>query len=321
MGDDGRWSHWSAPLEFTTVDPNLQPYLDGLVISEVMYNPAADNQELEFIEVRNVGPSALDLSDVRFSNGIEFSFAGSSITSLAAGTYALVVRNLAVFEAHYGANLPVAGEYRLSASNNLSNAGERVTLSLGADSIIRDFSYRDSLPWPRGADGTGYSLVLSAPESLPDHSLAANWRSSALPDGNPGISDAIPAFTGDPHRDGDRDGLAALLEHALGGDPAAAESELVPAASVMNLEVEGTFDTYLTISARRALGADDVVLVAQISENLLDWSSAPERVVLVSEVPNADGTSTMTWRSARPIAEAPHEFLRMEASIPRFPFR
>jgi hypothetical protein len=89
----------------------------------------------------------------------------------------------------------------------------------------------------------------------------------------------------------------------------------------MNLEVEGTFDAYLTISARRVLGADDVNLVAQISENLVDWSSAPERVVLVSEIPNADSTSTMTWRSARPIAEAPHEFLRMEASIQRFPFR
>lgn len=314
MGSDGRWSHWSAPLEFTTIDPDLQPYLAGLVISEVMYNPADDNQELEFIEVRNVGSSALDLSDVRFSNGIEFSFAGSNITSLAAGASALVVRNLAVFEAHYGANLPVAGEYRLSASNNLSNAGERVTLSLGADSIIRDFSYRDNLPWPRGADGAGYSLVLSAPESLPDHSLAANWRSSALPDGNPGSSDAIPAFTGDPHRDDDRDGLAALLEHALGGDPATAESELIPAASVMNLEVDGTFETYLTISTQRVLGADDVVLVAQVSENLIDWSSAPERVVLVNEVPNADGTSTMTWRSARPIAEAPRGFLRMQVS-------
>jgi len=320
-GDDGRWSHWSAPLEFTTADPNLQPYLTGLVISEVMYNPADDNQELEFIEVRNVGPSTLDLSDVRFSNGIEFSFAGSSITSLAAGSRALVVRNQTVFEAHYGANLPVAGEYRLSASNNLSNSGERVTLSLGADSIIRDFSYRDNRPWPRSADGTGYSLVLRAPESLPDHGLAVNWRSSALPDGNPGSSDALPEFTGDPHRDDDQDGLMALLEHALGGDPATAESELVPAASVMNLEVEGTFDNYLTISARRMLGADDVTLMAQISGNLVDWSSAPERVVLVSEVPDADGTSIITWRSARPIAEAPQEFLRIEASIQRIPLR
>ncbi len=319
--DDGRWSHWSAPLEFTTGNPDLELYLAGLVISEVMYNPANDNQELEFIEVRNVGPLTLDLTNVRFSNGIEFSFAGSSITSLAPGTSALVVRNLAVFEAHYGINLPVAGEYRLSTSNNLSNSGERVTLSLGADGIIRDFRYGDSLRWPRGADGTGYSLVLRAPESLPDHSLAVNWRSSALPDGNPGNSDAIPAFTGDPHRDDDLDGLTALLEHALGGDPDTAEPELIPAASVMNLEVEGTFDAYLTISARRVLGADDVNLVAQISENLVDWSSAPERVVLVSEVPNADSTSTMTWRSARPIAEAPHEFLRMEASIQRFPFR
>jgi hypothetical protein len=68
------------------------------------------------------------------------------------------------------------------------------------------------------------------------------------------------------------------------------------------------------------VGPGKVVVVGE-SQNLLDWSSAQERVVLVSEIPNGDGTSTMTWRSARPIAEVPHEFLRMEASILRFPFR
>ena len=310
---DGRWSHWSAPVEFSTVDPDLQPYLEGLVISEIMYNPAADNQELEYIELMNVGSSNLDLSDVRFSNGIEFSFAGSAITSLAPGARVLVVRNLAAFEAESGDNLPVAGEYRLANSNNLSDAGERLTLSFGAASHIRDFVYQDTLPWPKAADGTGYSLVLIAPESVPDHAIATNWRSSTQPGGSPGDSDALPAFTGDPQSDLDHDGLVALLEHALGSNPTAVEPALVPKASVANIEVEGTFDSYLTISAQRNLGADDVFLTAQISDNLIDWHSDAEHVILLSEVPNGDGTSTVTWRSAHPLAEVPHEFLRVQA--------
>ena len=38
--DSGRWSHWSAPLNFTTSAADLSQFSESLVISEVMYLPS-----------------------------------------------------------------------------------------------------------------------------------------------------------------------------------------------------------------------------------------------------------------------------------------
>jgi hypothetical protein len=45
--------------------------------------------------------------------------------------------------------------------------------------VIRSFTYDDEFPWPDSPDGLGDSLVLVAPATNPDHSLAANWRASS----------------------------------------------------------------------------------------------------------------------------------------------
>ena len=105
----------------------------------------------------------------------------------------------------------VAGMFR----GDLENDGEQIVLQAADGSTIRDFTYNDKHPWPESADGDGYSMVLIAPRTNPDHRNPFNWRSSVDADGSPGGGDAIP-FTGDPEADLDRDGLTALLEHALG---------------------------------------------------------------------------------------------------------
>ena len=66
--------------------------------------------------------------------------------------------------------------------------------------------------------------------------------------------------------------------------------------------------------SRRNLAADDVVLSAQVSDDLVTWKSGSGFTVLVREIPGNDGTSTMTWRSARPIAADEVEFLRIRAT-------
>lgn len=311
-GKDGRWSHWSEPLEFVASTPDLAAYLDGLVVSEVMYKPGG-GAALEFVEIKNVGPVTLDLSDVRFTKGIDFDFAGSAITSIAPGAYALVVEDLAAFAAAYGDGLPVAGEYRLSSSNSLSNGGERLKLSFGAGTAIRDFIYDDELPWPRPADLSGHSMVLIDPESLPDHSVASNWRSSTAPGGNPGSSDAAPPFTGDAGADGDDDGLVALLEQALGGDDSDPAAAAYPKVSVEPLVVGSATDDYLLIRIQRDLAVDDLIVSAEISSDLINWDSSATAVVLIEETANGDGTSTLTYRSAQPTPASSRAFIRARA--------
>jgi len=210
--DTDRWSHWSEPIEFVAGEQEPAPVLQHLRITEIMYNPAeadpskgeldVDNDEFEFIELKNTGNDANDviyLTNVSFTNGIEFNFAGRGGTSLGPGEFVLVVRNRAAFESRYSTQYSafIAGEYQASDSK-LSNSGETVTLFDAWNGIIAQFTYSDGRGWPLPADGTGHSLVplASAIPTEPQGSLdyGGNWRHSAFMTGSPGQDDPeIPA--------------------------------------------------------------------------------------------------------------------------------
>ena len=200
----GRWSHWSAPVEFTaTAAAGVEDLLENLVVSEINYHPlepstpaeqavTSDKNDFEFIELRNISSGlTLDLTQLAFTSGITFSFAGSAVTSLAPGGRVVVVKNVAAFEARYGTGLPVAGAY----PNSLDNAGERIVLAAGG-ATARDFTYDDAPPWPVSPDGDGPTLVLANPSANPDHGVAANWRASAVIGGTPGLEEAVVTLGG-----------------------------------------------------------------------------------------------------------------------------
>lgn len=239
----------------------------NLVISEFMYHPADpsageiaagfdDDDLFEFIELMNIGTIDVDLTGTAFTAGITFSL--PSIT-LAPGERVVLARDRDAFLSRYpGASASLmAGEYYgIGDTNKLSNGGEEVAIvdALGAD--IQRFTYDDQLSWPTSPDGNGPSLVLIAPGTNPDHNLAANWRPSALLEGNPGSSDAI-AFTGDPDADLDGNGVPDLIDHALADGGA-------PAISLIGDIVR--FEFILD------LAADDVVAELQVSTDLVNWT-------------------------------------------------
>lgn len=284
------------------------PVPDKLVVSEIYYNPAGQDETTEFIELLNVGASSLDLGGTRFTDGIDFTFPASTI--LAPGEHILVVANRASFEARYGAALNIAGEFENGTV--LSNGGELITLQNSTGTIIQSFSYSDSSPWPEEADGDDFSLVLLNPDSLPDHSLASSWRASALAGGNPGTSDSCPDFVGDANADSDLDGLPALIEYYLG------TSDTSFGDSQTNLQYGTTTeagDVFSTYTVTHKIGADAVTTNAQISLDLDNWSDLPVDIVLQDRTPNGDGTATSTWRSTRSLETTPRQFFRLKATI------
>ncbi|PYK02366.1 MAG: hypothetical protein DME23_01735 [Verrucomicrobia bacterium] len=177
---------WSPPTVSTFV-VSTPP----LVITEIMYHPQSPPagspytaEDFEFIELKNIGATALDLSGIHFTNGIGFSFTGSAVTSLGPGQHLVIVKNLAAFTARYGAAPNLAGEY----SGSLDNAGERLTLEGASGELILDFNYHDT--WYPTTDGFGFSLVVideHAPSSA--WGKGANWRASAFTGGSPGADD------------------------------------------------------------------------------------------------------------------------------------
>ncbi|MGC6427541.1 MAG: lamin tail domain-containing protein [Akkermansiaceae bacterium] len=314
----GRWSHWSAPVEFVAAVPDVLVYQNSLVISEVMYHPADptgtelnvsdDNDDFEFIELRNVSNQDINLTGVRFTKGVDFDFADNTI--LAAGENILIVKNIAAFEARYGLGHPIAGSY---GEDNLSNGGEQLKLSLGAGTAIIDFAYLTATPWPNSADGDGFSLTLIDPNSLPDHTLASSWRPSVSLGGSPNGSDSTNyaswvvanTVSGSATEDDDTDGLSNLLEYALASNPQSSGLENLPNSSITN--------DFLTLSFTKPLGADDLIYTIEFSPDLTNWSS--ENAVLVSSIAQSDGTSRETWRHANSATASPKRFARVRVSL------
>jgi len=136
------WSHWSAPVEFTATGPSSTVHaLADLRVTELMLQPAGGRGE-EFIELRNIGTHTLDLADVWFSDGIEFAFAGSAVTTLPPGAFVLVVRDRAAFERRYDTRgMAIAGEY----GKGLDKNGERIALTYGGNLTILDFHLLEPL--------------------------------------------------------------------------------------------------------------------------------------------------------------------------------
>jgi hypothetical protein len=189
-------STWSALNEATFLIG-----LPSLAVSELQYHPAdwpegtaGDRDDFEFIEVLNYGTVEVELDGVRFTDGVDFDFSGSSVQSLAPGQYGVVVRDLAAFSSRYDtAGITIIGEY-LASGDNLRNSGERIELVDAFDQTIAALSFKDG--WYNLTDGEGFSLSRRDPRDVDaDASDAAAWRPSSELHGSPGRGDAfdVPA--------------------------------------------------------------------------------------------------------------------------------
>jgi VCBS repeat-containing protein len=195
----GRWSHWSSPVEFTATLPDNNAALqEFLRISEINYDPMGPSaseiiagfdtsDDFEFIEFVNTSSSeTLDLLGAEMTNGVTFSFAQSSVTSLAPGQRVVIVENIDAFRLRYGNGPLVAGEW----SGGLSGSGERLVLSDASGEAINDFSYTTNGDWPAIANGDGATLVIVDTEA--SYADGNNWRASTTIQGTPGAEDIVP---------------------------------------------------------------------------------------------------------------------------------
>jgi hypothetical protein len=316
---------WSALTKATFIVDTAPASASNLVVSEIHYRPASPSaaeinagflqrSEFEYVELTNIGASHIDLANVQFSLGVVFTFTEDNpFRVVAPGERVLLVNNQAAFEFRYGMGFSVAGVF----GGSFSNDGEQVIL-LDANSVtVQDFFYNDTPPWPDSPDGDGYSLVLIKPASNPDPANALSWRNSSQVGGNPGSTNATSyvawkAANGVPSDDSDddMDGIKAILEYVLGGDPNAPSGGILPVGEVMPVEVATVLDDYFVIDIRRRSGADDVSVGAEISDDLGNWLETP---IFMQSFANGDGSETLRFRSATPFSSQPRQFIRAKA--------
>lgn len=166
----------------------------NLRVSELHYHPqvgnkaageiGGDGDEFEFIELQNISHEPIDLTDVAFDNGIDFTFPW--LASLGAGQTLVLAANRDLFASRYGAGVAVAGEFE----GSLSNSGEAVRLVDAHGDAIAEFTFDDQSPWPGAADGSGPSLELV--QAFGDATEPSAWRASAAAGGSPGVG--LPAL-------------------------------------------------------------------------------------------------------------------------------
>lgn len=327
----GEWSGLNSAYFTVGATP---PSAANIVFSEVHYHPAPPTRpaelavtsspdEFEFIELMNVGETTVDFTGAHLADGVLFDFPVGY--SLAPGGRGVVVRNVAAFEARYGSGRAVAGTFGYNGTNQsgLNNGGETLALTLTANGItttLFNMTYKDGAPWPGAADGGGSSLVLIAPAPNVNHSLASSWIASADQGGTPGQSAAQMTFpqwrhayqdTLDPNADDDGDGIANVLEYALGLKPLVPESNALPVGRFIDEDGQ----SYLAITFRHRPAADLTTMV-EASTSLGAWRGGPA-VVLVSSTDAGDGTRTQTWRCATPTqaAGATRQFLHIRCVL------
>lgn len=309
--DGNRWS----PLTQAnfTVD-TVAASAANLVISEINYRPSTpsvaevlegydERSDFEYIELQNIDPSrSISLEGVTLADGVQFSGftngLSASLRVLAPGERVVLTNNQAAFVYRHGSD-GVAGEYE----GSLRNEGERILLLAADGNPIRDFSYGTSFPWPEDAgNGSGYSLVLNAPLSNPDHGFPTNWRSSVARNGSPFGDDSQP-FTGNPDEDLDNDGYTALVEYAFGTSDASGSSK--PSLHFTFPSGEGAENGF-GVSFETNLAAVGLHFTLQSSDTLTEWEMTND-LIHVSTSNNGDGTATWQFRSNNPAAPLPEK--------------
>ncbi len=188
--NEGSWS----PLNAVTYTHGALATAENLVISEIMYHPAAvgegsiagSESAFEYLELWNPSDMAVDLTGATFANGLNFAFPA---TGLDAGQRGVLVSDANAFAERYGTNFLILGEFGGDMGSQLSNSGERLAIHNIHGEVVVDFRYSDDGDWPTLADGDGASLQLIG-EDPADPSA---WVARTDPLGVAGLVDPQPS--------------------------------------------------------------------------------------------------------------------------------
>ncbi len=303
------WSPLTAATFFLNAEPPSQA---NLAVTEILYHPAKPNplevfegiskaRYFEFLELSNIGNRPVDLTGVRFSNGIRFDWAytGHPQRLLQPGVSIVLAANRDAFRLRHP-DVPaerIFGEF----GGALDDGGERITLVDSAGRIILDFRYDDEDGWPTEADGGGPSLVLVSPSSRPNPDLPESWQPSAVPGGDPGEASLGGSSPVDPLGDTDGDGVANLIEWVTGSDPQNAASVHLP--EVVSADPEGNDPAggYVQVRYRRDPSAAATYRIGlQWSEDLATWQGDDSQFEQISSTEEG-GLHVETYRSRLPI--------------------
>ena len=202
-----------------------------LRVTEIMYDPNG-NGDREFVEIYNGGDISTSLSNMSMV-GVDFTYPAG--TTLGAGQYGVIVRNLAVFRAN-NPGARIFGQY----VGKLQGGGESVQIISGG-AVLSQVDYQYGGAWPTTPKNGGPSLSLIRPNA--NEALAACWAPSAGAGGTPGAGNNLDTSWSGSHGGGCSNKAypattAPVAPPAQAGQPGAAAAQQTPAAIQAQKAVE-----------------------------------------------------------------------------------
>ena len=193
-------SEWSAARSVNFI--GSQADYSDLKVTELHYHPfneiagydTTEGKDLEFIEFKNTGKNAVNLSGLAIDSAVSYTFPSNRL--LPPKQFYVVASKPSKFYDYYG--LVASGNFQ----GNFSNAGEEVLLNDQSGNDIIRFSYGDSAPWPSEADGGGFSLSSKEINPAGDPLAYSYWTLSVKKDGTP-FADNLLVNEEDPGLSGD----------------------------------------------------------------------------------------------------------------------
>jgi hypothetical protein len=267
----------------TTVELLVGSAADTLIISEIMFHPASDNDAQEYIELHNVGAGPLPLLGWKLTSGVGFEFPAVIIPP---GGYLIVAADPLVFEATHGAGSIVTGPWR----GRLSNSGERIRIEDALGKEADDITYSDQGDWARRraendggeegwqwdnpADGGGAALELV--NTALSNKYGQNWAAgSSL---TPGAGNSVASLDTPP--------LVVDVEHA----PAIPRSDQAVTVSADFKDTEGD-ELSGVLHWRRSTGNPGAFNVTPMSDDGLGGDREAGDGRFAAQIPGqADGT-------------------------------
>ncbi|MBN1118831.1 MAG: CotH kinase family protein [Bacteroidales bacterium] len=174
---------WSGIREITFV--SRRDDLSKLKVTELHYHPediidgqdTTNGKSYEFIEFKNIGETALNLSGLVLDSAVYYEFPNGVI--LPPYKFYVIATKPKYFFQKYG-RTPSG-----NCEGFFDNSGEFVLLNDSQGNEILSFTYFDDSPWPETPDGEGASLVAIEKYPTNDPNEYIYWRASTVLNGSP----------------------------------------------------------------------------------------------------------------------------------------
>ncbi len=250
--------------------------------AELAVNPVFSDGDFEYIELKNIGVTAIDLAGAQFTTGVLFTFTGEQAITVAPGAFVIVAANPSAFAARYGSSATVVGPFK----GDLSDGGEQIVLKSASGATILDFTYDDA--WYQPTDGSGYTLALYDPlAGNGAFSTSSNWRQSSVMGGSPAANEPNAAPTANAGADvsGNVTGIA-LAGSATDDRQPAPPNALTYAWSLQSGPGTATFTPSGTATTNASFSVPGIYFVRlTVSDSILSHSDTA--MVYAKDTPDA----------------------------------